>query len=83
MKQTILFVFLVLVLSMSSCFRVKNYDCNCTYTYNGIDSVPPSQYQFFESQRVKGRFYEQAEMNCHALESKYFTQSYSGSCLVQ
>ncbi|MEZ5046418.1 MAG: hypothetical protein R2831_05450 [Chitinophagaceae bacterium] len=81
MKKYLYIVLTLGVLFGTSCLSEKNYDCECTYV---ADSLGPAagQPNKVENTTVKGRFREDAEIEC-SFEGKYITQGYSGTCLLK
>lgn len=66
------------LLIFSSCGQVKSYDCECTYVPD-TNWLPASTPNKVETTTVKGRFREDADIEC-SFETKYAVQHYSGSC---
>ncbi len=59
---------------------VKRYDCDCTYVPNTIIGAPGGNID--ERSEVRGRILEDAQDECRRMESKYNSQNYNGTCVV-
>lgn len=79
MKKIILFALPIMI--FGSCVQEKSYDCECTYVpdTNWLPSGTPNK---VENTNVKGRFREDADIEC-SFETKYANQHYTGSCYLK
>ncbi|GEM_PF-3364806 len=84
MKKQIFTVLSIVAIAatVSSCMKVKDYKCECTYVAStlGPNAGKPNR---VETEMVKGRTHEMADVECGFLESKYNTEFYSGTCLLK
>ncbi len=81
-NKIILFATLpITIITISSCVKTKDYDCECTYVARSGGSAA-GQPDKVETTKVKARFHEQAVVECDGLSSKYFAD-YSGTCLIK
>lgn len=81
-NRSVLFTTLfITTITISSCVKTKDYNCECTYVARsgGAAAGQPNK---VETTKVKGRFHEQAVVECDGLNSKYFAD-YSGTCLIK
>lgn len=77
-----LFLYLIVLLTLSSCLKNKSYQCECVYVAGF--TLPPGTPNINESHTVEGRIREQASDNCQFdYESKYNVQGYSGTCALK
>ena len=80
-KIILLSTSLIAITTISSCVKTKDYNCECTYVARSGGSAA-GQPDKVEITKVKGRFHEQAVVECDGLSSKYFAD-YSGTCLIK
>jgi hypothetical protein len=81
MKNVI--ICLLVISSLSSCLKSKDYDCECTYVPDSAwhPSGTPNK---VETVKVSGRIKEDAASNCSIdNEGKYVTQYYHGTCILK
>lgn len=69
-------------LLMTSCLKMQDFDCECTYVAD-IQGPSAGEPNRNETTVVKGRFHEQAQVECMGLQSKYHAEFFSGTCIIK
>ena len=68
--------------TLTSCLKVKDYACDCTYIARPLGPAE-GEPDKSESSTVKGRLMEDARFECSSLDNKYFMQGFDGTCLLK
>lgn len=82
MRKAVLIIASALFVTLGAASCKKDYTCSCTYIPNslGPNAGQPNKE---ESTNFEARQRDDVSVDCLALEGKYITQFYSGSCVLQ